>query len=61
MARALAPHLKAGDAAQFPVNQRHQPTEGIVSAKPDLSQQPGHLSASVRHMPPTLSSPDWVF
>jgi hypothetical protein len=33
VAHALTPHLTAGDTAQFSVNQRHQPLEGIAAAK----------------------------
>jgi hypothetical protein len=48
--------LTAGNAAQFPINEWHQPVEGIALAKPDLGQKPAHLSAIVRHIPTTNSS-----
>jgi hypothetical protein len=49
VARALTPHLIPGDAAQFPVNQRHQPVQRIASAKRHFSQQSGYFSPIVRH------------
>jgi hypothetical protein len=59
MARALASHLMAGDAVQFTVNKGHQPVKRIASSQPNLGQQPGHLSASIRHIlkPQILAAP----
>jgi hypothetical protein len=41
--------LIPGDAAQFLVDQRHEPVQGIAPAKRHLGQEPGYFSPIVRH------------